>query len=195
MDSSTNSAEKFQSSQTSSAGTNSNVDQSNQHPPAPQNHKEDLWRKAGSIAFWSLIPAIAVIPLWITFAQMLFCGGGWLLFLMVYFILPVLVLYHLVLSVLAFFGPIKFTLTKLSTIILGIYYVMAILLGVSRIDGGDTKESIGSALTFIGVPDSINLVLFYVSSFAVSVLMVGLLIFLIVDIVTARKLKRARTQL
>lgn len=145
-----------------------------------------LWRE---IAFWSLIAAIFLVPAWVTFGRILFGVGGWYILIFMLTVLPVLVLYHLIVEALAWFGPEKRMVSKRAAITLFVYYGAILVFGLSIVDFGDAENSIYSALTVLGVPVLISHILSAISAIVAVGSAIALIVFLVMDIIKARRPK------
>jgi len=164
---------------------------SGQNPVAPQptqnvtkpSGRANTW---GRVAYISLFPACFLVPLWIILGG----HGGWAMLIYMVTLAPFTFLYFIVTYALASFGPRKYTLSSRAAITLGVYYAAIFLHIISLVDGGDTAESIGSRLTGMGIPEAVSTSLSVLSGLIVVASMVLLFVFLIMDIVVARKLKR-----
>lgn len=140
----------------------------------------------GKAAFISLFPMIILMPLWIAFGRGFFGAGGWGVFLT--FPIGVLIVfpYHILIAVLASLGRKAKQSLHMSVLLL-VYYISAIIAELSLVDSGDTQESVGSALTFAGMPEGVNLALFAVSLLCGLVAMISIAVLLINDVIERRR--------
>ncbi|MES2631246.1 MAG: hypothetical protein V4611_04800 [Patescibacteria group bacterium] len=143
----------------------------------------------GQIAFWSLIPAIVLVPLWLTLGRTVFGVGGWYILIFMFSLAPLAFIYHVTVEILAWFGPKKRSLTSNAAYILGTYYGAVLLFGLSIVDFGDTSGSEASVLTAIGIPLIVSHLISAASGLIMLVAAILLLVVLIRDISTARKAK------
>jgi membrane protease YdiL (CAAX protease family) len=105
------------------------------------------------ILFWSLAPAVLLVPIWIVFGKMLFGGpGGWGAMILMYTAAPVLFLYHVLLFLVAlrknrqkYFGCRDYNLSPAASKYLLAYYVGQVGVQLFMDDGGD-QGSMGSVM-------------------------------------------------
>lgn len=132
--------------------------------------------------YYSLFAMVLLMPFWVAFGRAFFGVGGW----GVFYTLPIAVLmvfpYHVLIAILAFIGK-KSQASLLTAILLLSYYFFAIMSQLSFVDGGDTKESIGSVLTFGGIPEALNTAVFVTSAIGMIVAMIATVASLIKDII------------
>lgn len=153
---------------------------------------EDIakWQR---IAYWSIFPAVLIVPAFFGMGRGLFGAGGWGIIvtvpLAVLFVFP----YQLLLMILALFGTRGYLL-KRTSLALFAYYSLIIITQLTFFDAGDTEESMGSVMTRIGLPEFLNEAISTVSLVAGFAVMVYLATILALDIEKARK-KRAATKL
>lgn len=144
-----------------------------------------VWQQ---VAFWSTIPAIILTPFWFAAGRGFFGAGGWLVFVTLPAALFVIFPYQLAVMILALVGKKKY-LSRRASGLLFAYYLLLILTQISLVDGGDTEESIGSALTLAGVPDMINTTIFPISLLAGIGVAVALIVVLIIDLTHSRRIQ------
>lgn len=144
-----------------------------------------VWRR---IAFWSIFPAVLVVPVWFAFGRAFFGAGGWFLFYTTPAAVVAILPYQLILMVLALVGKKGYLSLWASGLLLA-YYVLLFTLQMSLVDGGDTEASVGSVWTFAGMSEAMNGIIFGVSLFTGFAIMVALLVVLIIDTVRNRRAK------
>lgn len=172
-----------------------------EHPAQPQNDPATSLALSPSpatrpvsliqrIAFWSVFPAVLAVPIFFAFGRILFGAGGWMIFMTMFGGLLILLPYHIILIVLALVGRRSY-LSVIVTVLLMSYYLTIFVSQLTLVDGGDTDSSIGSVLTFMGLPSAINDSVFSVSMSVGVLLMIAVVIFQIISIVDTRKKKKA----
>ena len=161
-----------------------------QPPTQPNTTTPTSW---GQVAFWSLIPAILIIPAWIAFGRGIFGVSGWNMLIFALTLLPLSLLYHILIEVLAWFGPVKRSLSNKVTLLLGIYYVAVLVFGISVIDYSDVTNSENSGLMVLGFSEIFTNVMTALSALLVVGTAITIVVFLIMDIVKARKAKIQNT--
>lgn len=101
--------------------------------------------------YYFLIPAVLIVPIWTAIGRGLFGAGGWGILFTFFYLAPIVLIYHFALCILAM---IKFSnrraFDKTSSLFMTIYYLSIFLFQISLVDGGDTKESVGSAISMLG---------------------------------------------
>jgi len=108
-------------------------------------------------------------------------------------LLPLSLLYHILIEVLAWFGPVKRSLSNKVTLLLGIYYVAVLVFGISVIDYSDVTNSENSGLMVLGFSEIFTNVMTALSALLVVGTAITIVVFLIMDIVKARKAKIQNT--
>lgn len=131
--------------------------------------------------YFGLFPMIILMPVWFAFGRSFFGASGWGVFITLPLALIIILPYHIVIAVLAFLGK-KVNFSKHSLNLLLSYYFFAIFSQLSFVDGGDTPESVGSALTFTGLPEMLNTGIFILSFFGGILAMIGVIISLTKDL-------------
>lgn len=144
-----------------------------------------LWQR---IAFWSIFPAIVYIPFWFAFGRESFGAGGWMGLFTIMVGLVVIFPYQLVVMALALMAKKQY-LSRWASGLIYLYYTLQITLQISLVDGGDTTQSVGSVLTFKGVPDLANNVIYGMSLTTGLVVMVALIVIMIMDVTRSRRVK------
>jgi membrane protease YdiL (CAAX protease family) len=116
------------------------------------------------ILFWSLAPAILLVPVWIVFGKMLFGGpGGWGAIILMYTAAPVFFLYHVLLFFVAlrknrqqYFDCRDYQLSPAASKYLLAYYVGHAGFQLFMDDGGD-QGSMGSVMEhWLGLSQHVN---------------------------------------
>lgn len=143
----------------------------------------------GKVAFWSLIPAIILVPLWITFGRAIFGVSGWNMLIFAFTLLPLSLGFHILVEILAWFGPVKRSLSNKATLFLGIYYIAIFLFGLSVIDYSDVMNSENSGLMVLGLSEVFTNVVTALSAIVAVGAAITLVVLLIRDIVKSRKAK------
>ncbi len=146
----------------------------------------NIWQR---IAYWSIFPAVLLAPAWLAIGRGFLGAGGWLFFYTIPAAAVIFLPFQLALMILTLVTKKRY-LTRWSSISLYTYYVALIVLEISLVDGGDTQESLGSVLTFWGVPDILNAVIFSAAAIVVASAMIALVVFLVIDVARIRKAKR-----
>ncbi len=138
------------------------------------------------VTFISLFPMILLMPFWIAVGRGMFGASGWLFFLTLPLAVVVILPFHILIAILALFGArAKLALSSAALILL--YYLLAVGFELSLVDGGDTSESVGSALTFAGVPEGLNSVISFASFWGGIVVMISIVASLIREIIRRRR--------
>ncbi|HEY1085340.1 MAG TPA: hypothetical protein VGE34_01270 [Candidatus Saccharimonadales bacterium] len=140
------------------------------------------------VAYWSLIPMILVMPIWIALGRAFFGAGGWMFLVTLPLAAVIFFPYHILLVVLAFVNK-KRELSEWAMLLLLTYYALAFTFQLSLVDGGDTKESVGSVLTFIGLPELMNTIIFALSFGGGFIVMITLVVVMSMDIARSKKNK------
>lgn len=97
------------------------------------------------------LPAyLIILSLWVAFGRVFFGLGGWGILLSIFMILPALLGYMLVISVILYIKSRKlYLMSKIVRYIFIAILVCMFVAGLTLVDGGDTVESVNSILTFL----------------------------------------------
>lgn len=151
------------------------------------------------IAFWSLLPAIILVPAWVGFGRIFFGAFGWAGYVTGPFALIVLFPYHFVLVLLALAGKTVY-LSLRTTRLLLVYYAALLINQLTMIDfaGSHDWNGVpafqGSVLTQRGVPEVVNNAFFGVSTAVGFILIAMLVVVLVIDAVENRRKKLVAQQ-
>lgn len=98
-----------------------------------------------------ILLAFLLLAMWVLFGRIFFGAFGWMVFILLFTVVPVIVIYGIVLTVIVAIRQRSVVFRRRGRFMLGVYVTLAalFLFGLAIPDGGDTKDSAGSALTVL----------------------------------------------
>lgn len=89
--------------------------------------------------------------MWVLFGRIVFGAFGWMVFILLFTVVPVIVLYGIILAIVVAIRQRSVVFKRTGRFMVATYVTLAalFLFGLAIPDGGDTKESAGSALTVL----------------------------------------------
>lgn len=107
------------------------------------------WQQAKLPVF--IFAAFLFAVLWVLFGRLFFGVFGWMFFIVLFTIVPVMAIYGIVLTIIVAIRQRNFFYRRKGPFMVALYVTLAALfiLGLCIPDGGDSRDSGGSALTVL----------------------------------------------